>query len=125
MFINRRWCRIFTYSLFHLGPPTFRGNYPQLFVTVTVIVCLLVYIHPEYTIFKVTQELQSISPDSSSFIMGDFNHFTVKERAHYQVFISISHNLLIIVKLLTCLMALSRGLLSLLVDPRLDLQITM
>jgi len=76
LYINRRWCRNLTYSLFRLGPPTFRGNYPQLFVTV-------VYIHPKYKanaeaaselIFKVTQELQSISPDSLNFIMGDFNH---------------------------------------------------
>lgn len=45
----------------------------------------MVYIHPKANaksavdvIFKVTQRLQSISPDSPNFILGDFNHCKLK-----------------------------------------------
>lgn len=59
-------------------PFYFPREFPQLFVNV-------VYIHPKANvksaadvIFKVTQKLQFISPDSQNFVMGDFNHCKLK-----------------------------------------------
>jgi len=90
LYINRRRCsqvtvhkrlclpdiELLSVSLrpFYLGPREF----PQIFVTV-------VYIHPKAdvrsatdTVFKVTHDLQSISPDAPNFILGDFNHCNLK-----------------------------------------------
>ncbi len=54
-------------------------EFPQLFITV-------VYIHPRAhapsackTVYDVVQKLQSISPDAPAFILGDFNHVSLKK----------------------------------------------
>lgn len=61
-------------------------EFPQIFLTV-------VYIHPRANattactvISDVVQKLQSLSPDAPNFILGDFNHVTLKKtlRDFYQ-----------------------------------------
>ncbi|XDV11016.1 hypothetical protein PO909_000083 [Leuciscus waleckii] len=56
-----------------------QGEFPQIFVTV-------VYIHPRAnadkaseSILKVTQKLQEISPEAPVFVLGDFNHCSLKK----------------------------------------------
>ncbi len=53
-------------------------EFPQMFVTV-------VYIHPKANEAKVKEtvehtvsKLQNVSPDAPNFIMGDFNHCSLK-----------------------------------------------
>lgn len=55
-------------------------EFPQIFITV-------VYIHPKAsannavnTIHKVTQKLQTMSPDALSLIVGDFNQLKINEQ---------------------------------------------
>lgn len=64
-------------------------EFPQIFLTV-------VYIHPKAdavaaanTIFEVEQKLQSISPEAPNFILGDFNHVSLKKvLSHYQQYVT-------------------------------------
>lgn len=53
-------------------------EFPQIFV-------VIVYIHPRAneeaseSILQVTQKLQSVSPDAPIFVLGDFNHCSLKK----------------------------------------------
>lgn len=54
-------------------------EFPQLLIPT-------LYIHPKAnaasaskTVFNVVQELQSISPEAPNFILGDFNHVSLKK----------------------------------------------
>lgn len=56
---------------------------------------ITVYIHPKAnaapasnTIFDVVQKLQSISPDAPNFILGDFNHVSVKTLRNFYQYVS-------------------------------------
>ena len=62
-----------------LRPFYLPSEFPQLFITV-------VYIHPRAhapsackTVYEVVQKLQSISPESPAFILGDFNDVSLKK----------------------------------------------
>lgn len=61
-----------------LRPFYFPREFPQIFVTV-------VYIHPKAneakvkeTVERTISKLQNVSPDAPNFIMGDFNHCSLK-----------------------------------------------
>ena len=63
-------------------------EFPQIFVTI-------VYIHPKAnaknavtTFRKVTQKLQSLSPDSPCFILGDFNDCNLKSISNFYQYVS-------------------------------------
>lgn len=89
LYINRRWCTNITVRerlcapdvellSVSLRPIYLPREFPQIFVTV-------VYIHPKAdtkiaaeTIFRVVQNLQSISPGAPNGILEDFNHCTLK-----------------------------------------------
>ncbi len=99
LYVNKRYCssssetvreRICTKDAdilsVSLRPFHLPREFPQLFVTT-------VYIHPRAnvdsacsSIFEVVQKLLSISPDAPNFIMGDFNHVSLKKtlRNFYQ-----------------------------------------
>ncbi len=90
LYVNQRYCMSVTVRE-HICTPdvellsvSLRAFYlprefPQLFITV-------VYIHPRAhapsackTVYDVVQKLQSISPDAPAFILGDFNHVSLKK----------------------------------------------
>lgn len=89
LYINERWCNsvIVRESLctqdiellsVSLRPFYLPREFPQIFVTV-------VYIHPKANEAKVKEtvehtvsKLQNVSPDAPNFVMGDFNHCSLK-----------------------------------------------
>ena len=90
LYVNKQYCssvtvreRICTPDVellsVSLRPFYLPREFPQVFLTI-------VYIHPRAnatsassTIFDLVQKLQSISPDAPNFILGDFNHVTLKK----------------------------------------------
>ena len=94
LYINQRYCtsvtvreRICTPDVellsVSLRPFYLPREFPQLFITV-------VYIHPRAhapsackTVYDVVQKLQSISPEAPAFILGDFNHVSLKKSVPY------------------------------------------
>lgn len=92
LYVNERWCKtiiirekVCTKHIellsVSLRPHYLPREFPQIFVTV-------VYIHlraneeeASESILKVTQKLQSLSPDAPVFVLGDFNHCSLK-RTH-------------------------------------------
>lgn len=90
LYVNKRYCtsvtvreRVCTPDVellaVSLRPFYLPREFPQLFITT-------VYIHPKAdsvsassTIFDVVQRLQSISPDAPNFVLGDFNHVSLKQ----------------------------------------------
>jgi hypothetical protein len=90
LYINQRYCtsvtvreRICTPDVellsVSLRPFHLPRKFPQIFITV-------VYIHPRAhapssckTVYDLVQKLQSISPDAPAFVMGDFNHVSLKK----------------------------------------------
>lgn len=90
LYINKRYCscvtvreRICTPDVellsVSLRPFYLPREFPQIFITV-------VYIQPKAnpasatcTVFDVVQKLQSISPEAPNFILGDFNHVSLKQ----------------------------------------------
>ncbi len=90
VYVNQRYCnsvtvreRICTPDVellsVSLRPFYLPCEFPQLFITA-------VYIHPKANassackiIFDVVQKLQSILPDAPNFILGDFNHVSLKK----------------------------------------------
>ncbi len=90
LYFNKRYCNSVTVRecvctpdvellSVSLRPFYLPREFPQLFMTV-------VYMHPKANaasaaniIFDVVQKLQSISPDAPNFILGDFNHVSLKK----------------------------------------------
>lgn len=90
LYVNQRYCKnvLVRESLctkdvellsVSLRPPYLPREFPQIFVTV-------VYIHPRAnadkaaeSILQVTQKLQGISPEAPVFVLGDFNHCSLKK----------------------------------------------
>ena len=99
-YVNKQYCsavtvreRICTSDIellsVSLRPFYLPREFPQIFLTA-------VYIHPKAnaasassTIFDVVQKLQSISPDAPNFILGDFNHVSLKKTlTNFQQFVT-------------------------------------
>lgn len=78
----------FVCQMVSLCPFYLHREFPQLFITT-------VYIQPKTnaapacnTIFDVVQKLQSISPDAPNFILGDFNHVSLKTLGNFYQYVS-------------------------------------
>ncbi len=99
LYVNQRWCKNVTVRetvctddiellSVSLRPHYLPREFPQIFLTVA-------YIHPKAnaknavtTIQKVTQKLQSLSPDAPCFVLGDFNHCNLKSMNTFYQYVS-------------------------------------
>lgn len=99
VYINQRWCsnitvreKICTPGIELLSisvrPFYLPREFPQIFVTV-------IYIHPKAntqtaadTIRKVTQRLQSLSPDAPCLLMGDFNNCKLSKTLNFYQYVT-------------------------------------
>ena len=99
LYVNQRWCkhitvreRVCTADIELLSvsmhPSYLLHQFPQIFVTI-------VYIYPKAnaknavtTIHKVTQKLQSLSPDAPCLTLGDINHCNLKSMSNFYQYIS-------------------------------------